>query len=77
MWFGTHDKARVDPLQDLFLNENHGLSFALLYPLLLQLLAGVHLAGGPHLTGAHLTESSFAQDTIHSERLIRHRLTME
>lgn len=47
-------KSAVDFLQDLFLVERHGLSFPLLYPLLLQLFTGVHLSRGPHLTRTHL-----------------------
>ena len=77
MCFGTHDKARIDPLQDLFLNEDHGLSFPLFYPLLLQFLAGVHFTRGPHLAGAHLAKASFTQNAIHSESFIRHRLAVE
>lgn len=50
----TYYKSAVDFLQDLFLVEGHGLSFPLLYPLLLQLFAGIHLACGPYLTCTHL-----------------------
>ena len=50
----AHHKAAVDLLQDLLLVQRHGLPFPLLDPLLLQLLAGVHLPRGPHLAGAHL-----------------------
>lgn len=50
----TYDKSTVDFFQNLLLIQSHGLSFPLLYPLLLQFLAGVHLARGSHLAGAHL-----------------------
>lgn len=50
----SHHKSAVDFLQDLFLVERHRLSFPLLYPLLLQLLTGVHLPRGPYLTRTHL-----------------------
>ena len=41
-------------MQDELLAEHHALALALLDALLLQLLAGVHLAGGLGLAGAHL-----------------------
>lgn len=50
----SYHKSAVDLLQDLLLVQRHRLSFPLLDPLLLQLLAGVHFAGGSYLTGAHL-----------------------
>ena len=50
----SYNKSAVDFLQDLFLVERHGFSFPLLYPLLLQLLAGVHLPCGSYLTRTHL-----------------------
>ena len=52
-WETYHEPA-VDLLQDLLLIERHGLSFPLLYPLLLQFLAGVHLPRGSYLAGTHL-----------------------
>lgn len=50
----TYYKSAVDFFQDLLLIQRHGLSFPLLYPLLLQLLAGVHFSCGSYLTCAHL-----------------------
>jgi hypothetical protein len=44
-----HDEPRIDLLQDLLLDQDHGLTLPLLYPLLLQLLARVHLPGRSHL----------------------------
>jgi hypothetical protein len=61
----------------LLLNEDHRLSLALFYPFLLQFLAGVHFAGGPHLASTHLTKSSFAQNTVHSESFVRYRLAVK
>ena len=72
----TYHKSRVDLLQDLLLDENHSFTFALLDALLLQLLAGVHLARGSDLTSAHLPESAFAQNSVHPKSLVRHRLTI-
>jgi hypothetical protein len=60
----------------LLFNEDHCFSFTFLYPFLLQFLAGVHFAGGPHLASTHLTKSSFAQNTVHSESFVRYRLAV-
>lgn len=50
----AYDKSAVDLLQDLLLIQRHGLAFPLLDPLLLELLAGVHLPRRSDLTRAHL-----------------------
>jgi hypothetical protein len=45
----VHHEPRVDPLQDLLLYQHHRFAFALLNPLLLQLLACVHFTRRPDL----------------------------
>lgn len=69
----THNKPGIDFLEDLLLDQYHALSLSLFNPLLLQLFAGIHFAGGPHLTRTHLPEATLSQDAIHSECLRSHR----
>jgi len=71
------DELGVDFLQDVLLDQHHRLALALLDPLFLQLLARVHLTGGAYLTGAHLAEATFAQNSVHPEGLVRHWLRLQ
>lgn len=50
----THNKSTVDLLQNQLLVEGHGLSFPLLYSLLLQFFACVHLPRCSDLARTHL-----------------------
>lgn len=72
-----YDELRIDLLQDILLDEYHGLAFAFLYALFLELFASVHLASGANLTGANLAKAAFAQHPVHAEGLVRDGLTLE
>lgn len=71
------DELGVDFLQNVLLDQHHRLALSLLYSLLLQLLARVHLTGGAHLARADLAEAAFAQYPVHPEGLVCHRLRLQ
>ena len=71
----NYDKARVDSLQNLLLDEDHGFAFTLLDALLFQFFASVHFAGGSNLTGTNFAESALAQHSVHPKCLVSYWLT--
>ena len=63
-------ETRVDFLQYLLLVERHHFAFTFFDSFLFELLTSVHATRAPRLTGAHLAEPAFAQNSVHSERVL-------
>lgn len=57
--------------------NTHFITFPLLQPLFVQLLAGIQLPSGPHLTGRHLSKAPFAKDTEVQEPFLIHGLHLQ
>lgn len=71
----NYHKSGVDLLQYLLLYEDHVLALPLLNALLFQLLAGVHLSRGSHLTSTHLPKAALTKHSVLAERLVRYTLS--